>query len=127
MGALYPPQLHLHHFVVVEAPADAANDDQEAPPPAVAVAYDFLPADASSPMTAARLLSGGSVPGVARSRTLRGVPRQRCQLAGCTVLDDPHAAAAAFQSSYADRPLQLLRNDCTHHVERLLQHLLQPP
>jgi hypothetical protein len=63
MGALYPPQLHLHHFVVVEAPADAADDDQEAPPPAVAVAYDFLPADASSPITAARLLSGGSVPG----------------------------------------------------------------
>lgn len=62
--------------------------------------------------------------GVTRSRSLRAVPRQRCQLVGCTTLPDPQAAAASFQQRYSRR-LQLLRDDCTHHAARLVAHLLQ--
>jgi hypothetical protein len=43
---------------------------------------------------------------------------------GCTTLPDPQAAAADFQLRYGRR-LQLLRDDCTHHAERLIAHLLQ--
>lgn len=152
LGPLYPPQLQLHHYVVLEAAQQAAGTMPDAP---LIAAYDFLPADPTSPITAALLLSGGSVPGeggfeghcaasawasaahghktrapcplpagIARSRQLRGVPRQRCQLVGCTTLSDPHAAAAAFQRRYA-RGLQLLRDDCTHHADRLIDHLLR--
>ena len=52
MGPLYPPQLALHHFVVLEA-ADGGG----------VTAFDFLPADPTSPATAASLFSGGSVQG----------------------------------------------------------------
>lgn len=155
LGPLYPDPAHLHHYVVLEVDGRVW-------------AYDFLPADPTSPLTAARLLSGGSVPGAlcgrwigkivgrlhecmhwlnaqvcvaygspqpdslpaagcageVRSRTLRGVPRQRCQLQGSTRLGDPHAAAEAFQQRY-NTQLQLLRNDCTHHASQLVAHLLQ--
>ncbi|PRW58105.1 hypothetical protein C2E21_2723 [Chlorella sorokiniana] len=90
--------------------------------PAV-VAFDFLPQDPLSPLTAAALLSGGSVPGVLRRRPLAGVPRLRCQLQGSTWLPDPHAAAETFQQRY-DSQLRLLRNDCTHHADALIAHLL---
>ena len=55
LGPLYPDPAHLHHYVVLEMEG-------------VVVAYDFLPADPSSPITAARLLSGGSVPGALPGR-----------------------------------------------------------
>ena len=70
------------------------------------------------------LLPGAGCAGEVRRRPLRGVPRQRCQLQGSTQLDDPHAAAEAFQQRY-NTQLQLLRNDCTHHASRLIAHLLQ--
>lgn len=54
------------------------------------------------------------------------MPRQRCQLQGLTHLPNPLAAAAAFQQRYQAQHgrLQLLRNDCTHHSERLVALLL---
>ena len=52
MGPLFPSALALHHFVIIETEKLTA-------------AYDFIPQDPTSPSTAARLLSGGSVPGAA--------------------------------------------------------------
>lgn len=62
--------------------------------------------------------------GELRRRPLAGVPRLRCELQGSTQLPDPHAAAAAFQRRFDPR-LRLLQNDCTHHAEQLIAHLLQ--
>lgn len=58
LGALYPSQLHLHTFVILESFGADSGADQ----PSV-MAYDFLPDQPTSPVTAAVLLSGGSVPG----------------------------------------------------------------
>ena len=84
LGPALPPQLALHHFVVVEplcggsggggSSSSALGTSSSAQAgQAVAVAFDFLPADPLSPLTAAALLSGGSVPGEAGWR-LRKVP-----------------------------------------------------
>lgn len=59
LGPLYPDPAHLHHYVVLETAGGNV------------VAYDFLPADPTSPLTAARLLSGGSVPGELRCAACR--------------------------------------------------------
>ncbi|KAL4437141.1 hypothetical protein ABPG75_004280 [Micractinium tetrahymenae] len=138
LGERFPSALHLHHFVVVEqlpllsdisssssCHSSTAGGSSSAASSLVS-AYDFLPWDPTSPLTAATLLSGGAVPGTTRCRELRGVPRQRCQARGLTQLPDPLAAAAAFQQQYEARygRLQLLRNDCTHHSQRLIALLL---
>jgi hypothetical protein len=72
LGELYPSQLHLHTFVVLEAfgprlggSGSASERDSvasDAGQPSI-VAYDFLPSQPTSPVTAAVLLAGGSVPG----------------------------------------------------------------
>ena len=62
--------------------------------------------------------------GELRRRPLGGVPRLRCELQGSTWVQDPHAAAAAFQRGFDPR-LRLLQNDCTHHADQLIAHLLQ--
>ena len=46
--------------------------------------YDFLPKNPRSPVTAARLLAGGRVPGETRARRLAGVPSARCCFVGKT-------------------------------------------
>ncbi|KAL4424770.1 hypothetical protein ABPG77_000810 [Micractinium sp. CCAP 211/92] len=144
LGERFPSALHLHHFVIVEQLpgllttrgnwSSSSNSGDNGTPCSSSsssmagsvVAYDFLPLDATSPLTAAVLLSGGGVPGTTRCRELRAVPRQRCQLQGLTHLPGPLAAAAAFQQRYQAQHgrLQLLRNDCTHHSERLVALLL---
>lgn len=58
-----------------------------------------------------------------RQRPLSGVPRMRCECVGATALADPLSAAQAFQAAY-DCRLRLLANDCTHHADQLLAHLL---
>lgn len=95
LGTRFPPELALHHFVVVEVLA-AASSEPEASSSSIGsgsssgssssgvavVAFDFLPQDPLSPLTAAALLSGGSVPGgtcsdqlpVAQRRLLRCWP-----------------------------------------------------
>lgn len=70
----FPPALALHHFVVLEAWSGSAADGSSSDggggsAAAVEVAaLDFLPQDPTSPLTAAALLSGGSVPGAAPTR-----------------------------------------------------------
>ena len=50
--------------------------------------FDFLPKTPTSPLTAATLLGGGSVPGILRQRPLRRVPRRRCRCLGPAAVDD---------------------------------------
>lgn len=45
-------------------------------------AWDFLPEQPTSPLTAAALLSGGDVKGVLRERKLHYLPRARCRYIG---------------------------------------------
>ena len=172
LGSRFPSELALHHFVVVEALAantgmanvngSALGSRGSSSGVSAVIAFDFLPQHPLSPLTAAALLSGGSVPGgqpacgfpcggsllgmpvmspvasarcaqhppnlptptgVLRRRPLVGVPRLRCQLQGSTWLPDPHAAAEAFQQRF-DSQLRLLRNDCTHHADALIAHLV---
>lgn len=109
LGALYPDQLALHTLVILQ---DAA---------AACTAYDFLPVAPTSPLTAARLLTGGTVPGELRVRRLRGLPRHRCYHVGVASLKAV-AQAEAFQTDW-NPDLQLFRNDCRHHTTALVYAL----
>lgn len=85
LGERFPSALHLHRFVIVEqlpGPPSASSDRSTSGSSSNhgsmggssgntagssrVVAYDFLPLDATSPATAAVLLSGGSVHGGCR-------------------------------------------------------------
>ena len=65
----YPNELALHSMVVI--------DSEEA-----VTVFDFLPELPKSPLVAAALLTGQSVKGTLRERTLKRVPTKRCWLIG---------------------------------------------
>ena len=62
-------------------------------------AYDFLPIDPLSPFTAARLASGGCVPGELRVRPLRGLPSRRCWKVGDVVPTIGSASGAEHEGT----------------------------
>lgn len=73
LGTAYPSQLALHRYVVLEmlggdsssgsSSSGSGGSASSGDGHVVCVAYDFLPANPLSPITAAVLLSGGSVEG----------------------------------------------------------------
>ncbi len=48
--------------------------------------FDFLPAEATAPITVATLITGGRVKGLLRERQLRRLPHRRCLLIGEAVV-----------------------------------------
>ncbi|KAK9907255.1 hypothetical protein WJX75_000107 [Coccomyxa subellipsoidea] len=58
--------------------------------------FDFLPAEATAPMTAVTLLTGGRVKGLLRERQLRRLPHRRCLLIGEAVTPEACEAARDF-------------------------------
>ena len=93
--------------------------------------FDFLPETPTSPLTAATLLGGGSVPGVLRQRPLRRVPRRRCRCLGPAAVDDvsPHltlylqkqffvrAARGGFGESGSSDSVQVQATFDSHYLE----------
>lgn len=66
LGTRFTPALHLHHYVVVEqlqGLPSCGSDSSSSGGSSLVAAYDFLPLDPTSPLTAATLLSGGAVQG----------------------------------------------------------------
>eukprot|EP00887_Chlorella_sp_A99_P005274 scaffold1.g5274.t1 len=106
LGPLFPPELALHHTLLLATPGDRI------------LLFDFLPADPTSPFTAALLLTGRTVPGVTRVRELRRLPRWRCVLVGAARHPDPVRAALAFSADYGHE-LSLTRRHCGHFVDSL--------
>jgi hypothetical protein len=122
LGPFFPRELAVHEAVVVCTVGEGGCS--------LCVAYDFLPVQPAAPLTAAVLLTGGQVLGVARARPLcGGVPARRCERVGETAWADPHAAAREFQVNWSRDPsgLRLFRRDCRHHVQELESFLLHPP
>ena len=66
----FPDRLALHSVLMVEQDDQAIN------------AFDFLPVQPISPVTAATLLTRGAVQGVLRERQMRSRPSKRCRLLG---------------------------------------------
>ncbi|CAL8462855.1 g2389 [Coccomyxa elongata] len=84
--------------------------------------FDFLPAEATAPITVATLITGGRVKGLSRERQLRRLPHRRCLLIGEAVVPEASQAARSFNQSWPCE-LQLLNNDCHSHTTALVQHL----
>jgi hypothetical protein len=126
------PALCLHTFVLLERAGTTA------------LLLDFLPERPTHPSTAAALLSGGGVRGLARARRLesRGAVEavahvirvvaeveevegeEEEQQGGASPLER-RARAAGEQA--AARELTLLRNDCRTHTAAVLETLLGRP
>ena len=69
LRSAFPHALALHCMVLIQSElADAVT----------VTVFDFLPQSPASPITAARLLAGGSVLGVLRERQLSKLPSTRC-------------------------------------------------
>jgi hypothetical protein len=99
------------------------------------VLADFLPESPTSPITAARLMSGGSVPAQLRVRTLPGFIRCgqgiSVQLAGELCADRPHDVAGIEETIISfntrwPRTLQLLNRDCSTYANALISYLAAP-
>ena len=87
LGNKYPGELD-HTMVLVrhlECETDA-NGTENCTDWNAVTCYDFLPEEPASPATAATLLSGGSVKGKLRTRTLRGIPKRKCEFIGQAVV-----------------------------------------
>ena len=134
LGDRYPRRLE-HTMVVIRHRGEEA-----------VTAYDFLPRDPTSPITAATLLSGGGVPGELRARPLRRLPSRRCwkvgdatpglgaglvpqRWLGGDLADDTagdaagvDAAAMWFQEEY-DSTLSLRSNSCRQHTAAMAAFL----
>ena len=92
-----------------------------------AAVYDFLPKNPRSPVTAARLLAGGRVPGETRARRLAGVPSARCCFVGKTRSGlggriAIESAVVDFHSRW-DEDLVLGSHDCRDHASDLAKWL----
>eukprot|EP00195_Chlamydomonas_chlamydogama_P014927 CAMPEP_0202908932 /NCGR_PEP_ID=MMETSP1392-20130828/47674_1 /ASSEMBLY_ACC=CAM_ASM_000868 /TAXON_ID=225041 /ORGANISM="Chlamydomonas chlamydogama, Strain SAG 11-48b" /LENGTH=140 /DNA_ID=CAMNT_0049598479 /DNA_START=71 /DNA_END=490 /DNA_ORIENTATION=- len=90
---------------------------------------DFLPADPTSPVTAAKLLTGGAVQGQFRSKVLKGWirgpsirTRQVALIDAAKGVTDLEESVQMFNSS-CDPDLRLLRNDCWTYSRALVQQL----
>lgn len=122
-AALLPPPLaaplRLHTFVLLDARAAGGG----------CFFYDFLPEDPAAPATAAALLAGRAVRGVARARRLAGrAPRQlpagaALARAGALVKCDAVAIADAFTREWGP-DLSLASRNCRHHTAALVAALL---
>jgi hypothetical protein len=135
----YPDQLALHSVIGIEQ--DSAF-----------TVFDFLPSQPKSPLTAAKLLTGGSVKGLLRERQLHKRMTRRCWLIGisrhtqvcpstvhlsawcvlCFGLTTIHDSEECLQAVQAARSfnaafpsdLRLFDNDCWTHSEALARHLV---
>jgi len=92
-----------------------------------AAVYDFLPKNPRSPVTAAKLLAGGRVPGETRARRLAGVPSARCCFVGKTRSGlggriAIESAVVDFHSRW-DEGLVLGSHDCRDHASELAKWL----
>ena len=83
LGNKYPGELDRTMVLVrhLECETDA-NGTEKCTDWNAVTCYDFLPEEPASPATAATLLSGGSVKGKLRTRTLRGIPKRKCEFVG---------------------------------------------
>lgn len=109
-------QLCFHTFVALR-PANGSSEVHF---------FDFLPLHPTSPVTQARLLTGGSVPAELRARQLRALDSGwAVQLEG-SVADNAAALAAiqAFNDRWRrDMTLKLMRRDCRSYSGGLLAAL----
>lgn len=81
------PLLHLHSFVLLQ------TDDSDAE--AGVWFLDFLPIDPTSPLVAAKLITGGAVPGRTRERQLPRLIHGACMV-GNAQAPNPLEAARVF-------------------------------
>jgi hypothetical protein len=85
--------------------------------------FDFLPENPTDPIIAARVLSNLGVPGQARTRQLKKLPRQRCSLAGTSKYVDAIERARTVQEQWNNSELKLFKRDCRHFVDALVLEL----
>jgi len=105
LGRQYPDALALHTLIVLQDPDGSC------------IAFDFLPLEPTSPFTASRLMTGGTVAANVRTRQLKRLPSRRCWAIG-TAPADALEVASAFQQTWRAE-LQLFRRDCRHHTSAL--------
>ena len=112
LGRPLPRQAAVHRAVCVSG-ADSNT------------VYDFLPLHPTAPRTALALLSGQSVEGLTRERSLSRLPTRNCEYLGEAEVSQDQALQKArlFCKSY-DLQLALGRNDCWRFCEELVQQLL---
>ena len=134
LGSKYPGELD-HTMVLVrhlECETDA-NGVESCTDYNVVTAYDFLPEEPGSPATAAALLGGGKVKGKLRTRTLRGIPKRKCEIIGQAVVGqrlgdgvdsqrEIDARCAEFQKEW-DPYLSLQDHSCREHSAALASML----
>lgn len=134
LGDKYPGELD-HTMVLVrhlECETDA-NGTENCTDWNALTCYDFLPEEPASPATAATLLSGGSVKGKLRTRTLRGIPKRKCEFVGQAVVGqrlgdgvdcqrEIDARCAEFQKEW-DPNLSLKDHSCREHSAALASML----
>ncbi|DBA90098.1 TPA: hypothetical protein ACH3X1_003417 [Trebouxia sp. C0004] len=106
----YPDHLALHSMIAVQQ--DSAF-----------TIFDFLPNQPNSPLTAAKLLTGGSVKGLLRERQLPKKMTRRCWLLGVSRHTQAVQAARSFNATFPS-DLRLFKNDCWTHSEALARHLV---
>lgn len=88
------------------------------------VLFDFLPENPTDPLITARILSNLGVPGQARSRQLKELPRQRCTAAGISGHLNALERAREMQRMWDKSELKLFKRDCRHFVDALLLELM---
>ena len=134
LGNKYPGELD-HTMVLVrhlECETDA-NGTENCTDWNAVTCYDFLPEEPASPATAATLLSGGSVKGKLRTRTLSGIPKRKCEFVGQAVVGqrlgdgvdcqrEIDARCAEFQKDW-DPHLSLKDHSCREHSAALASML----
>ncbi|BDA48151.1 hypothetical protein COCOBI_11-4100 [Coccomyxa sp. Obi] len=115
LGNLADDAAAMHTMTIIEEQAPGADT-------LTYRVFDFLPAEATAPITLATLLTGGRVKGLLRERQLRRLPHRRCLLIGEADMAEASQAARIFNKSWPCE-LQLLNNDCHSHTTALVQHL----
>ncbi|KAK3240848.1 hypothetical protein CYMTET_49344 [Cymbomonas tetramitiformis] len=96
IGDLYPREI-LHSMVVLQEESDGD----------ACLALDFIPLNATSPVTATRLITGQSVAGQLREKRLTRLPEKRCWFVGEAQDEDALSAALEFHHSWVGTPRSL--------------------
>lgn len=140
--------LCLHTFVLLEQEAEEEDDPdagrrRRLPPPPQLLLLDFIPERPTHPATAAALLTGGGVSGVARARAMATGMRPEAVAPVVVRIGEAVAAAEgdddandstsvearlrAAGAAVAASPLRLLVNDCRTHTAAVLTAALGRP
>ena len=87
--------------------------------------FDYVPENATDPLTISRIVANIGVPGQARSRKLSRLPNERrCSPVGASnYADDTLERARAMQKEWDKSELKLFKRDCRHFVDELVLKL----